>query len=114
MSNSNIASRILEAIAAFERGEVSATAIAQSIELHEPALEAVPRDIRDRLHLLSVKAIEQDLSPLEEEVLGICATKEAVNELKMMLEAIRGLHALNVLAPNWSLHTDAHASHGRR
>lgn len=93
MSNFTIASRILEAVAAFERGEVGATAIAQSVELHEPALEAVPRDVRDRLHLLSVKAIEQDLSPLEEEVLGICATKEAVNELKLVLEAIRGAHA---------------------
>jgi len=89
MSNINIVSRILEVVAAFERGEVGATAIAQSIELHEPALETVPREVRDRLHRLSVRAIEQDISPLEAETLGLCATKDAVNELIHTLETIR-------------------------
>lgn len=93
MSNTAIVSRILEVVAAFERGEVGATAIAQSIELHEPALEAIPREVRDKLHRLSVKAIEQNLSTLEAEMLGLCATQDEVNELIHTLEAIRGSSA---------------------
>jgi len=93
MSNAAIVSRILEVVAAFERGEVGATAIPQSIELHEPALEAIPREVRDKLHSLSVKAIEQDLSTLEAEMLGLCTTQDAVNELIHTLEVIRGSSA---------------------
>lgn len=92
MSNITIVNRILEVVAAFDRKEVSAIAIVQSIELHEPALEAVSRNIRDKLHLLSVQALEQDLSPFEEEVLGGCATTNAANELKTILGVIQEMH----------------------
>lgn len=88
MSNATIVSRIYEIVAAFERGEVGATAIAESIELHEPALEAITQEIRRSLHKLSVKTIEQDLSSTEESMLNLRASRDAVNELKTVLEAI--------------------------
>lgn len=88
MSNKRIANRILEAVAAFERGDVGATAVAGSVELHEPALEGVSRVIRDRLHELSVEMIRQDLSLLEQEMLGVEPIREAAKALKVLLEDI--------------------------
>lgn len=88
MSNATIAARIAEAIAAFERGDAGATFVAESIELHEPALEAVPREVRDNLHRLSVKLIEQDLSPFEEEMLGIPHSREALAKLKLVVAGL--------------------------
>lgn len=88
MTNSRIASRVLEVLAAFERGEVGSTVVAESVELHEPALEGVPRSVRDNLHRLSVQVINEDLSPLEQEQLGIPASRRAVGELKLALQAL--------------------------
>jgi hypothetical protein len=88
MSNATIINRISEVVIAFERGELGATAIAQSIELHEPALEMLPRELRDRLHKLSVQVLEQDLSPLEERMLGLRASRQALEELKAVLALI--------------------------
>jgi len=88
MSNTTIVQRIFEVVSAFERGDAGATAIAQSVEIHGPALEAVPRKVRDRLHKLSVMIIEQDVSPLEEKMLGLQASKEACAELKILLQEI--------------------------
>ena len=89
MSNASIAKRILEAIKGFEAGKLSASAIAESIELHEPALESVDRRVRDKLHELSVQALEQDLTPFEEETLGLQASRNAVNALKELLASIK-------------------------
>jgi hypothetical protein len=88
MSNRAIVNRISEIVAAYERGEVGATAIAEGVELYEPALERVSRSVRDALHKLSVESIKQDLSPLELEMLGLQPTREAVKSLKLLLEQI--------------------------
>lgn len=88
MSNSAIAQRILEVVTAFEGGQVSAVAIAQSIELHESALESIPKDIREAMHKLSVKIIQQDVSQFEESLLGLQASREACQELKRLLKSI--------------------------
>jgi hypothetical protein len=88
MPNRTIANRIAETIAAFERDELGATAIADSVDLHEPALEGVPRSLRDALHKFSVEAVRQDFSPLELEMLGLQPTREAVESLKLLLSQI--------------------------
>ena len=85
MTNASIAARILEGIAAYESGRASASSVAESIELHESALESVPREIRDRLHRLSVMVIEQDVTPQEEELLGLSPSRQALIELKSLL-----------------------------
>lgn len=89
MSNERIAVRIAEVVAAYERGEVGATAVTDSIELHEPALENVPRAVRDELHRLSLDLLRQDVSPLEAEMLGWEQTRRALDELKALLAIIR-------------------------
>lgn len=88
MSNATIASRMLEIVADFERGRLPSVAIAQCMELHEPALEGIERNVRDRLHKLSVQIIEQDISPIEEQMLGIQASRNAATELKELLKKI--------------------------
>lgn len=88
MSNRSIAERILEVVAAFERGSIGASAIAESIEIHEPALESVSRVLRDELHRLSVQVIGEDVSPQEESLLGIKSSKVALVKLKSLLQAI--------------------------
>jgi hypothetical protein len=88
MSNTSIARRILEIVAAFERGEAPASAVAASLELHEPALEAVPRDLRDRLHNLSLKIIEEDVTPQEQLLLGHEPSRQALNDLRELLEGL--------------------------
>lgn len=88
MSNRTIAKRITEVIAAYERREVGAALVAESVELHEPALEGVSRTLRDTLHTLSVEVIKQDVSPLEREVLGLQPTREALEALKAVLRSI--------------------------
>jgi len=89
VSNTNIASRILEIVSKFEQGLVPNTAIAECIELHEPALEGTERKIRDQLHKFSVQIITEDLSPHEEEMLGISASRNAVEQLKSLLKSIK-------------------------
>ncbi len=85
MSNKAIINRILEIIDAFEHGDASALAVAASVELHEPALEAVSRAARDEMHALSVEVIKQDVSPIEEEMLGWESSREALHELRSLL-----------------------------
>lgn len=89
MSNASVVTRILESVAAYERGEASASSIAKSIELHEPALEALPRVVRDRLNALSVEVIEQDVTPQEEALLGLKPSRKALEELKSVLESLK-------------------------
>jgi hypothetical protein len=89
MTNPRIASRILEVLAAYERGEASAFLVAQSIELHEPAMEGVSQSARERLHRLSVQVIQEDASPLEQEQLGIPAGGQALRELKLLLQSLK-------------------------
>ena len=85
MTNARIAERILEVVNKYENGNTSASAIAEAIETHEPALEAIARKTRDKLHSLSLKVIEQDVTPFEEETLGFKNSREALNELKNVL-----------------------------
>ncbi len=89
MSNHRIASRIIEVIIAYETGLASASAVAAAIEVHEPALEALPRAIRDDMHRLSMEIIMADLTPLEEDQLGIKSIGEALSKLKTLLQSIR-------------------------
>ena len=89
MSNSVIAHRVLEVLAAFERGEVSASAIAKSLELHEPALEGIPQDVRDQMHSLSVLIIHEDVTPQEQALLGFESSRCAFDELRCVLEAVK-------------------------
>lgn len=88
MSNTTIINRILEVIEAFERGETSASAIAACMELHEPALEAIPREARDNMHDLSVQVIMQDITSREEELLGLESSEKALHELKSLLMSL--------------------------
>ncbi len=88
MANSSIARRVLEVVSAFERGEVPASAIAASLELHEPALEAVSRDIRDKLHALSLQIIQEDVTPQEQSVLGIEPSTRGCSELRRLLQCL--------------------------
>ena len=85
MSNKTIVNRIIEIIVAFEHGQTSASAVAASVELHEPALETIPREVRDKIHALSVKVIMQDVSSVEAEMLGWKSNNEALHELKSLL-----------------------------
>ena len=78
----------MESIANYESGRTSASSIAESIELHESALESVPKEIRDKLHSLSVQVIEQDVTPQEEELLGLTPGRQALNELKSLLSEL--------------------------
>jgi hypothetical protein len=95
MSITNIVRRILETLSAYEQGDVAASSIAQSVELHEPAMEAIPREMRDLLHQLSLKIIEEDVSPLEEEDLGLKASREGCEELRTLLQQIADLPSPN-------------------
>jgi len=85
MSNQSIIARILETIALFEGGATSASAVAASVELHEPALEGVPRAARDRMHALALEVIMQDVSPVEQEMLGWQSSRQASHALKSLL-----------------------------
>ncbi|KPJ95160.1 MAG: hypothetical protein AMJ53_03395 [Gammaproteobacteria bacterium SG8_11] len=85
MTNATIVQRIIEVINAYENGKTSASSIAESIEMHEPAMESIPREIRDKIHNLSVEIIEQDITPIEEKMLGIEPGKKALTELKTIL-----------------------------
>jgi hypothetical protein len=89
MSNRSIAARIAEVVAAYERGHVAALAVAESVELHEPAFEALSRSVRDDLHRLSAQIVAQDTSPLESEMLGLQSPRAAVASLKAILEGIQ-------------------------
>lgn len=89
MSNRTIINRILEIVDAFEHGVASASAVAASVELHDPALEAVPRAARDKMRALSVEVINQDVSPIEEEMLGWKSSCEALHELRSLLISLR-------------------------
>ncbi|GEM_PF-3881999 len=68
MSNKSIINRILEIIEAFEHGQTSASAVAASVALHEPALATIPGEARDKLHALSFDVIMQDISTVEAEM----------------------------------------------
>ena len=89
MSNESIAARMADTVAAYERGEAGAKAVADSVELHETALEGIPREIRDRLRRLSVDLICEDVTPLETEMLGWEHTRRALDELKALLANIK-------------------------
>lgn len=88
MTNASVASRILERIAAYENGRASASSVAESIELHESALESVSRELRDQMHNLSVRVLEQDVTPQEEELLGLKSSRQALQELKSLLKGL--------------------------
>jgi hypothetical protein len=88
MSNTSIAKRILEIAEQYANGAAPANAIAASLELHEPALEGVSRDVRDRLHALSVAVIREDISPPEAEQLGWVASRNALSELQRILRQL--------------------------
>ena len=85
MSNASIASQILKSIATYESGHASASSVAESIELNEPALESIPREVRVKLHRLSILLIEQAVTPQEEAFLGISPNRQALTELKSLL-----------------------------
>lgn len=85
MSNTSIARQILEITDQYANGTAPANAIAASLELHEPALEGVSRDLRDRLYALSVAVIHEDVSPLEAEQLGWVASRRSLLELQRIL-----------------------------
>ena len=89
MANESIAARIAEVVAAHERGDTGAKAVADSIELYEPALEGIPRAVRDELHRLSVELIREDVTPLEAEMLGWERTRRALDELKALLVSFK-------------------------
>lgn len=88
MSNTSIARRILEIADQYANGTAPASAIAAGLELHEPALEGVSRDLRDRLHALSVAVIHEDVSPLEAEQLGWVASRNSLSELQRVLREL--------------------------
>lgn len=88
MSNASIAQRLLRVIAQYEREEAGTASIASNVELYEPAFENLPRDTRDKLHELSIEIFNQDLTPLEEETLGMKSSRSALNEMKRILEEV--------------------------
>ena len=88
MSNASIVARMLETIAAYERGEASAWSVEESVELHGPALEAVPDEARDRLRSLPVQIMMQDIEAEEEALLGITPSRQALQELKSLLGSL--------------------------
>lgn len=88
MSNTSIARRILEIADQYANGTAPASAIAAGLELHEPALEGISRDLRDRLHALSVAVIHEDVSPLEAEQLGWIASRDSLSELQRVLREL--------------------------
>jgi hypothetical protein len=92
MSNASITSRILEVVAAFEASKCSAYAVNQSIELHAPAFEGIPREQVDALNALGLKLLTNDVSDLEREQLGWADTSgETIRDIKGLLIAISRL-----------------------
>lgn len=79
---------IRNAIIAFENGRGPASAVAQSVERYAPLLEGVSRDVRDRLHALSVLIIAQDVTPVEADMLGLAPSHAALDELKLLLQTL--------------------------
>lgn len=88
MSNTSIAARILYVTDRYVTGDAPASAIAESLELHEPALEGVSREVRDKMQALAVAVIHEDVSPLEAAQLGFVHSYEALNDLQRILRSL--------------------------
>lgn len=78
---------MLEVLDAFDRGEVGAMRVAESVELHAPALEGISRLARDELNRLSALVLKTDYTPDEREFLGL-AEPTAARELRAALEKL--------------------------
>ena len=89
MSNSSIASRILEIALAFERGESTSFVLNESIELHAPAFEGVDRTIIDNLNKLGHKLLVDDISDYEREMLGWDKSDETIQNIKAILLGLK-------------------------
>ena len=85
MSNSSIASRILDVALAFEKGESTSHALNESIELHTPAFEGIDRNIIDNLNKLGYKLLTDDISDYERQILGWDKSDKTIQEIKAIL-----------------------------
>ncbi|WP_162995986.1 hypothetical protein [Acidovorax sp. 1608163] len=88
MSNTSIAERVLEIAEKYAAGIVPASAIAASLELHLSALEGISKEVRDRLHALSVLVIAEDVLPHEAEGLGLLPSRNSLSELQRILRQL--------------------------
>ena len=89
MSNRSISDRILEAVEAFEVGNLSAFMVNESIEVHSPAFEGVPRILIDKLNEAGHTLLSEDISDFEREGLGWPSrTVENIRNVKEALHAI--------------------------
>lgn len=85
MPNSTIIERILDILTAYERGEVGLIAVVDAIELHEGALESISAHARYRLRMLCPQMLDEE----ERELLGGATAKEAIEELRLLLQSIK-------------------------
>jgi hypothetical protein len=88
MSNASIAGRLIEVADAVLGSCEPVSAFARAVELYAPAFEAVPRAWLDRLDALSLKAMDEDVSLLEEELLGLQHSDFSLKEARRMLEQL--------------------------
>ncbi|MBK8016121.1 MAG: hypothetical protein IPK20_04985 [Betaproteobacteria bacterium] len=90
MSNEAIAKRLLEVAEGVLRGTQPSSAFADAVDVHGSAFEGLPRAWLDRLNRLSVQVIEEDVSPLEEQLLGLRNSRASLQEAASMLRALQG------------------------
>lgn len=88
MSNETIAVRLLEVVRGALDGTLPVSAFANAVDAHAPAFEGLSHAWLDRLDALSVKAIEEDVSPVEAEVLSFQHSTESLKEAESMLNAL--------------------------
>ena len=91
MSNKAIAERLLEVAEGVLAGSLPSSAFADAVDVHAAAFEGLPRAWLDRLNRLSVQVLEEDVSPLEEDLLGLQSSRRSLIEAANMLRSLCGI-----------------------
>lgn len=98
MSNEAIAKRLLEVAEGVLGGSLPSSAFADAVDVHVPAFEGLPRAWLDRLNWLSVQVLEEDVSPLEEDWLGLQNSRRSLVEATNLLRGLCGMAQQSVAA----------------
>lgn len=91
MNNEAIAKRLLEVAEDVLGGSLPSSAFAEAVDVHAPALEGLPRAWLDRLDRLSVQVLNEDVSPHEENLLGLQHSRRSLIEAANMLRSLCGI-----------------------
>ncbi|MCA9233766.1 MAG: hypothetical protein KDA57_24220 [Planctomycetales bacterium] len=90
MSNDSIVRRMLEVVESYQRGDATASAVASSVELYEPALEGIPDSLRHHLHSLSAAVLSNEATDDEVRSLSLPGNRSEVHALHDALLGIAG------------------------